>query len=63
MDASDRLRAKANKTVYTNIINNAAAAQPAADCLNCTKVTCVLKFPTYEQKQNYKEGSKELCGC
>ena len=63
MDASDRLRAKANKTVYTNIINNAAAAQPAADCLNCTKVTCVLKFPTYEQKQKYKEGRTELCGC
>jgi NADPH-dependent glutamate synthase beta subunit-like oxidoreductase len=63
MDASDRLRAKANKTIYTNIINVAAAAQPAADCLQCNKVRCVLKFPTYEQKQQYKEGSKELCGC
>jgi hypothetical protein len=63
MDASDRLRAKAAKVVYTNIINVAATAQPTADCLQCTKVTCVLKYPTYQQKQQYDEGSTELCGC
>ena len=54
MDASSTTQQKKSKVYYTSIT-------PNAECSCSTIQTAVLKFPSYEEKQLYKEGEKTCC--
>lgn len=61
MDASDSIRIKKSKVYYINSVTNFTKAQPSADCANkyCSTIsTCVLTFPSYEERQLFKDGRK-----
>jgi hypothetical protein len=68
MDASDLIKQRRDKAVFTNKLATFIQTNPTGDCANlsstccATTSTCITLYVSYEEKQAVKDGRK-ACVC
>lgn len=66
MDASDLIRKRKAKTIYSIKRDKLIAAQPTKDCnsTSCAKyASCIVNFSSYEEKQLFLAGKNACNSC
>lgn len=69
MDASDTIRKRKTQAVYIDQLNTFIAQNPAGDCAKLSTCntasisSCVVKFPSYENKYDFFNGKNNCTGC
>jgi hypothetical protein len=63
LSESDRIRRIKDAALYSNFVNilNTQPNCIAVDCVNYGD--CIVRYPTYEYRQNVKDGAKECDNC